>query len=123
MSLGLATRGYMGGAGGGAPDAPVLTVLTTFSANFKDARSQPWQGTLTEWPSGCEMVVIVRIAERNEVIVARDAEGAWCWPFDIEPDNAADVVSDPATVQLLPRGGWPPSDVEIQIAAAVMAVE
>lgn len=108
------------GIGGGAP---AITVLTTFSADFTVARVTPWQATVADFPSGAEMVVLVHFVERNEMYVARDAYGAWRWPFDIEPDNAVDLEADPATVQLLPRGGWPPCEMEIQIAAAVVAVE
>lgn len=106
--------------GGGTPQ---LTVLTTFSADFRTGRLQSWQGSLTDWPSGSEMAILVHYVERNEMYVARDAEGNWRWPFDLEPDNAVDLNADPVTVQLTPRGGWPPCDVEIQIAAAVMAEE
>ena len=121
MTLALATCGYLGSGAGGF-DAPTLTVLTTFSASFKTARLQPWQGELASFPDGAQLVVLVKYSERNEMIVARDGEGVWHWPFDVEPDNAADTSSDPATLQLFPRGGWPPCDVEIQCLAAVMAV-
>lgn len=111
------------GTGGGSLTAPILTVLTTFSANFRAARLTTWQGTLEDWPAGAEAVIMVHFDERNEMYVARDAEGVWRWPFDLEPENAIDLEADPVTVQLAPRGGWPPCDVEIQIAAAVMAEE
>lgn len=123
MSIGLATRGYMGGGAGGAPDAPQLTVLATFSATFAEARLTPWQGELADWPDDTEAVILVHFIERNEMYVARDAEGVWRWPFDIEPVNVVDLEADPVTVQLMPRGGWHPCEIEVQIAAAVMAVE
>lgn len=101
--------------------APLLTVAATFSANFRTARNTLWAGTLESWPVGGEMIVIVRYSERNETITARDAEGNWCWPFDVVEDNVVNFETSPVTVQLRPRGGWPPCDVEIQIAAAKMA--
>lgn len=121
MSIGLATRGYMGG--GAAAGTPVLTVLTTFSASFKTARLTTWQGEIADFPDDAELVVLVKYSERNEMIVARDAEGVWHWPFDVEPENAADTAADPVTLQLFPRGGWPPCDVEIQCLAATLAEE
>lgn len=111
------------GGGGGSLTAPTLTVLTTFSESFRVARLEVWEGELDNFPDGAEAIVLVHYVERNEMYVARDAEGVWRWPFDIEPTNAVDLEADPVTLQLLPRGGWPPCDVEIQVAAAVMAEE
>ncbi|HUS27618.1 MAG TPA: hypothetical protein VMZ53_03895 [Kofleriaceae bacterium] len=109
--------------GGGSLSAPTLTVLTTFSASFAAARLTPWQATLDDFPVGAQAIILVHFVERNEMYVARDAEGVWRWPFDLEPDNAVDLNVDPVTVQLIPRGGWHPCDIEVQIAAAVMAEE
>ena len=110
--------------------APQLEVLTTFSLNFGTARLQPWQANVYDFPDGAAMVILVHYTERNEMYVARDAEGVWHWPFDIEPTNQvtigldldADLSDDDATIQLLPRGGWPPNPIEIQVAAALEAV-
>lgn len=122
--------GFFGGffgAAGGSFSTPQLTVLTTFSTTFAVARATPWQATIADFPDDAEAVIIVRYTThdeatggvRNETITARDALGRWCWPFDVEPDNAIDLDADPVTLQLFPRGGWPPSEVEIQVAAAV----
>ncbi len=122
---------FFGAGGGGGLTTPTLTVLTTFSTTFSEARRTPWEATVEDFPEGAVMVIIVSYSTtdqatggvRNETITARDAEGEWRWPFDVEPDNAVDMEADPITVQLFPRGGWPPCEVEIQIAAAVEAVE
>lgn len=103
--------------------APTITVVSTFGDNFRDNRTTPWQAELDDFPEGADAVIEVHYAERNETYVARSADGEWRWPFDIEPDNAVDLGAVPATVQLLPRGGWPPDDVEIVIGAARQAVE
>lgn len=111
--------------------APTVTVVSTFPTTFSEARVTPWEAEVEDFPLGAEMVIIVRYTTtdqasggvRNETITARDASGTWRWPFDIEPTNAVDLEADPVTVQLLPRGGWPPCEVNIQIAAAAEAVE
>lgn len=127
--LGSYVGAYLGLSSSGADcecfgeAAPIMLVTSTFSVNFSDARLTPWTATLAGFPPGGEVAILVHFTDRNEMYVARDAEGVWRWPFDIEPDNAVDLGADPVTLQLMPRGGWPPCDVEIQVAAAVMAEE
>lgn len=122
--IGFASRGFLGGGAGGTVDPPTMTVISTFTGlNFATARLTPFQASLVDWPEGMTMAITVKYNERNEVLTARDHEGNWCWPFDVVENNIADTVSDPATLQLLPRGGWPPCDVEVQVAAVIMAQE
>lgn len=104
---------------------PQLTVLSSFSVDFATARLEPWSATIDDFPQDERAVpiVLVQFESRNEMIVARNADGEWCWPFDVEPDNNVDVSSNPGSIALLPRGGWPAGRAEIQLAAAVMAEE
>ena len=56
--------------------------------------------------------------------MARDVEGSWVWPFDVEADNTmSDIVDGECDVSMLPRGGWPPCVVEFKVAASAMAVQ
>lgn len=132
-SLGIATRGYYGGARGGLT-APVISDITpvdgevtpgepgAFSAIFNVARITPITFHLSGVTGG-EITIAVSYADRNEIYIARDVEGNWQWPFDVQADNTMSaVVGGECDVSMLPRGGWPPCVVEFKCAAAAMAV-
>lgn len=131
-ALGLATRGYYGGAGG--TNAPTISDISpidgevtpgepgAFSASFSTARRTPITFHLANVTGG-EIAITIKYANRLETYVARDVEGAWVWPFDVEADNTmSEVVDGECDVSMLPRGGWPPCVVEFKVAAAAMAV-
>jgi hypothetical protein len=106
--------------------APNLNVLTTFSTTFKIARLTQWQSDLTSIPVGSQIIVLVKYEDRNEWYVARNAEGAWKWPFDVEGanDNSLGPIGvPPVRLKLKPRGGWPACSIEVQVVAGIMAVE
>ncbi len=132
MSVGLATRGYIGGGGGGGTAAaPTLSNFSpdisatpgdpgAFSASFRIARLTPIEFDIGGL-EGNDVTISVAFADRNERYVALDVDGVWSWPFDVEPDNSiGDITVDPAHVTLLPRGGWPPCALEIKVAACKM---
>lgn len=95
-----------------------------FSASFRTARLTPITFDVSNIPDGYELTIAVKYENRNETYVARDAEGSWQWPFDVEANNTmADVVSNDSSVSMLPRGGWPPTRVEFKVSASIMAVQ
>lgn len=115
--------------------APIISDITpteniepgepgAFSATFKTARLTPITFHLAEIAASTTITIAVKYDNRIETYTARDAEGAWLWPFDVEADNTiSDVVDGEADVSMLPRGGWPPARVEFKVAASIMAVE
>lgn len=133
MTLPLSSRGYLGGSGGGA-GAPTISDITpidgevtpgepgAFSASFRVARRTPITFHLSNITGG-EISITIKYANRNETYVARDVEGSWVWPFDVQSDNTFDDLGGgEADVSMLPRGGWPPCVVEFKVAASAMAV-
>lgn len=132
-ALGLATRGYFGGGAGFA--APVISDISpidgeitpgepgAFSASFRTARRTPITFHLAQITGG-EIAITIKYSNRLETYVARDVEGSWVWPFDVEADNTmSDIVDGECDVSMLPRGGWPPCVVEFKVAASAMAVQ
>jgi hypothetical protein len=131
-ALGLATRGYYGGGSGfAAPQisdiSPIDGQITpgepgAFSASFSTARRTPITFHLAQVTGG-EITITIKYADRNETYVARDMEGSWVWPFDVQSDNTiSEIVAGECDVSMLPRGGWPPCVVEFKVGAAAMAV-
>jgi len=118
---------------GGGIQAPTVSNLTPsenveagavggFSAIFSVARLTPIEFDIEDISFGGEITISVRYENRNESYVARNAEGVWVWPFDIEPDNSiGDLESEPVHVTLLPRGGWPPTRIGLMVAVAKKA--
>lgn len=136
MSDGLASRGYYGTTETtttvlGAPTISNITPIDglvtpgepgAFSALFKVARVTPITFHLADITGG-EITISVRYNNRNETYTVRDAEGSWLWPFDVQEDNVfTDLGGGEADVSMMPRGGWPPTEVEFKVAAAAMAV-
>lgn len=96
-----------------------------FSATFKTARLTPIAFHLSGIPAGLEIAISVKYGDRNETYTARDCEGAFVWPFDVEAHNTL-IESDGgavADVEIMPRGGWPPTRVEFKCSAAIKAVQ
>lgn len=132
MSIALATRGYLTppSSGGGSVSAPVLSNITpdvdeapgqpgAFSSAFKLARLTPIEFDITNIAPGAQIAITVHYEDRNETYVALDVRGVWRWPFDVSGDNTiGDLTSEPVHVSMLPRGGWPPTVVSFEVAAA-----
>jgi hypothetical protein len=94
-----------------------------FSMSFKTARITPIEFDLTGVDPTKAVMITVAYANRNEAYTAREADNVMRWPFDVEPDNSiGDLSSEPVHVTMLPRGGWPPCDVEIKVSQGSMAV-
>lgn len=126
MSIGLATRGYYGGgAGAGAVLPPRYgnVVGATSLDSFRIARATPLQFDLFEISAGAQIAITVYYTDRNEVYTARGLDGVWNWPFDVEPANSFVFTGlGQAHVTMFPRGGWPPAEVIVNIAACRGAV-
>lgn len=98
-------------------------VQGAFSATFRTARLTPITFDLSNVSDIISISITVRYMDRNETYVARDAEGTFVWPFDVQADNTmTPLVAGETSVSMLPRGGWPPAVVEIKVAASLMAV-
>jgi hypothetical protein len=135
MTVGLATRGYIGGSGGsdGPLTPPTIDNITpahdvaagtpgAFDVNYSIARNTPVQFDLTNIVAGAGVTISVKFQHRNETYVALDHEGTWQWPFDAF-STIGDLGLEPVHVSLLPRDGWPPVPFAIKVAAVKPAVE
>jgi hypothetical protein len=109
-------------------DGPTLVNITptpsavpgspgAFAIDFRTARLTPITFGIEDVDG--EPTILVSYADRNESYVARDVDGVFRWPFDVPSDNTIGPLdSEPVPVQLLPRGGWPPTVVTVQVANA-----
>lgn len=84
-----------------------------FSIDFRTAQFTP---ITFEVHDAQVLTFAVAYANRNEVYVIRDVDGVFRWPFDVIGDNFITGAGAVVDVQLLPRGGWPPTVVRIQVA-------
>jgi hypothetical protein len=126
--------GYFGSASSGALAAPVISNVTpalgadpgaagAFSADYSTARNTPVEFDLTGIVPGAGITISIKLANRDETYTALAHDGTWLWPFDIQPANSiGDLSVEPVHVTLLPRDGWPPVPVSIQVAAVKPAV-
>lgn len=137
MTIALSTEGMIGGGGGGngITTPPAISNISpsgnlipgspgAFAASFSTAKITPLTFQLTGIPSGCQISITVKFANRDEKFTALDFTGAWCWPFDVvgpSDNNIGALSSEPVSVQLLPRGGWPPGAFIFEVAAAAKA--
>lgn len=133
MSIGLATRGYFAlVTGGSALETPTITNVTparaepgeagAFSLSYSDARNTPIEFDVSDIAAGAGVTISVKFGTRDETYVALAHDGTWLWPFDVD-SSIGELASEPVHVSLLPRDGWPPTSVDIKVAAVKAAVE
>lgn len=132
MTLAMATDGWLS-SGGGAGSAPIISAITpaeaiepgepgAFSATFKTARLTPITFHLAEVSEDAVITIAVKFENRNETYVARGVDGEWNWPFDITADNFITALVDgECDVEMLPRGGWPPTVINFAVSSSVQA--
>jgi hypothetical protein len=136
MTIAISTEGMISAGGGnGVSTPPAISNISpsgnllpgqpgAFSASFSTARTTPLTFNITGIPSGCQISITVKFANRDEKFTALDFAGAWCWPFDVvgPSDNQIGALTpEPVSARLLPRGGWPPGQFIVEVAAAAKA--
>lgn len=101
----------------------IINVLpAVFDVTFETAHLEALSFDISGMPSGCTVAIAVKLATRDETLTALDFGAAWCWPFDVQPDNSIGALNtSPVHVTLLPRGGWPPGTHSIQVMAGAKA--
>jgi hypothetical protein len=71
---------------------------------------------------GAKVTASVKYSDRNESYEAFDLSEQRRWPFDVAADNfVTNTGGTTRRMQLLPRGGWPPVEITIDIGAGVKA--
>lgn len=122
--------GASSGGSAAAAGAPTLSNITpdplespgdpgAFSVDFRVARRTPISFDV-DGNGGAQIAINMSFADRNEVYVVLDFDGSFRWPFDVPSDNTiGDLDAEPVHVTLMPRGGWPPTVVRMQVATSI----
>jgi hypothetical protein len=133
VSVSISTQGHFISSleGGGAP------VLSNFSPSedvepgqpggfpldYTSARNVPFEFDITGLSAGQSITMYVRLPTQTATYMIMDFDGNFLWPFSDGASTIGDLGMEPVHVKLIPIGGWPPGDSDIEVASCTKATE